>query len=300
MITLRVGLGMWLVAGMCWGQMLQPADLWKRPVAEADRKLNYGPGELQFGELRLPKVMGLAPVVVLVHGGCWMEKLPGRDARDTSLEPLRPLAAALAEAGVATWNVEYRRVGNAGGGWPGTYQDLGAALDYLRGIAGEYRLDLKRVVVVGHSSGGQLAQWMGARGKLPKGSAVYAKEPLPVRAVMNLDGPPDLVGVYLLERQICGVPAVTQFLGGTPGEVPERYRQGAATEWMPLGMPQWIVAGGLLQMAGGLVSRYEQMAKDTGEVVKVMRLDGAGHFDMLAPEGPHGKPVVEALLKLVE
>lgn len=156
-------------------------------------------------------------------------------------------------------------------------------------MAGEYRLDLKRVVVVGHSSGGQLAQWMGARGKLPKGSAVYAKEPLAVKAVMNLDGPPDLVGVYLLERQICGVPAVTQFLGGTPGEVPERYRQGAATEWMPLGMPQWIVAGGLLQMA-----------KDTGEVVKVMRLEGAGHFDMLAPEGPHGKPVVEALLKLVE
>lgn len=120
MNALRVIYGTVLVAGMGWGQMLQPADLWKRPVAEADRKLKYGAGELQFGELRLPKVKGLAPVVVLVHGGCWMEKLPGRDARDTSLEPLRPLAVALAEAGVATWNVEYRRVGNAGGGWRGS------------------------------------------------------------------------------------------------------------------------------------------------------------------------------------
>jgi len=297
--ALRVGFGIWLAATMAWGQMMQPADLWKRPVAEADRKLAYGSGELQFGELRLPKAKGLVPVVVLVHGGCWMDRLPGRDARDTSLEPMRPLAVALADAGVATWNVEYRRMGNAGGGWPGTYQDLGAAVDHLRSIAGEYRLDLKRVVVVGHSSGGQLAHWIWARGKLPSASAVFGKNPLPVRAVMNLDGPPDLADAQPLERQFCGGPAITKFLEGAPAQQPERYREGSAKAWLPIGVSQWIVSGGLLQMAGDFVSSYEALAKEKGETVNVLRLEGAGHFDMLAPEGPQGKPVLDMILKLV-
>lgn len=289
-----------LVAGGGLAQMIEPADLWKRTVAEADEKLAYGKDVLQFGELRLPKKEGLAPVVVLVHGGCWMDRLPTRDARDTSLEPLRPLAAALAEAGVATWNVEYRRYGNAGGGWPGSFQDLGAAVDFLRSIAKAKRLDLNRVVVVGHSSGGQLAHWIAARPKLPAASALYARNPLKVRAVVNLDGPPDLAAAVPLESKVCGVPAITNFLGGTPAEQAERYREGSATSMLPLGVPQTIVVGGLLQFAADLVSRYEEEAKAQGEVVKVLRLNGAGHFDMLAPEGQHGKPVVEVVLALLK
>lgn len=77
---------------------------------------------MQFGELRLPKTKGPHPVAILVHGGCFVDQLPRRDPRDTAFEPLRPLAAALADAGVATWNLEYRREGNPGGGWrPGAF-----------------------------------------------------------------------------------------------------------------------------------------------------------------------------------
>ena len=80
-------------------QGIQPADLWKQPVPAADHKLAYGQDALQFGELRLPKTKGPYPVVILVHGGCYVDRLPRRDPRDTTFEPLRPLAAALAEAG---------------------------------------------------------------------------------------------------------------------------------------------------------------------------------------------------------
>ena len=128
--------------------------------------LHYGSDPLQFGELRLPKAEGRLPVVIVVHGGCWADHLPGNHPPpDFSLT--EPLAAALTSGGVATWNIEYRRAGSPGGGWPNTYLDLAEAVDYLRKIAAQNELDLSRVFVIGHSSGGQLALWLGARSKLP-------------------------------------------------------------------------------------------------------------------------------------
>lgn len=281
-------------------QRIQPSDLWKRPVAVADRRLAYGQDALQFGELRLPKTKGPYGVIVLVHGGCWMDRLPNRDPRDTSFEALRPLAAALADAGVATWNVEYRRVGNPGGGWPGSFLDLAAAVDFLRSIARANQLDLNRIAVVGHSAGGQLAQWIAARRKLPRASGVYVKDPLPVKAVVNVDGPPDLAAAQPIERNFCPVPGITNFMGGTPAEQPDRYREGSATALLPTGVPQTIVAGGLLLRAFDLVSGYEAAATAKGDSVSVLRLEGSGHFDMLAPESPYGKQVVEAILPLLK
>ena len=120
----------------------------------ADHRLTYGSTPLEFGELRLPKTPGPHPVAVLIHGGCWVDRLPGRDPRITGFEPLRPFAAALTAAGVATWNIEYRRAGHRGGGWPGTFQDVASATDFLRKLAPKHDLDLTRVVLVGHSAGG--------------------------------------------------------------------------------------------------------------------------------------------------
>lgn len=281
-------------------QRIQPADLWQRSISPADHKLSYGPDALHFGELRLPKTKAPFPVVILVHGGCWADRLPNSDPRDTSLEPLRPLAAALANAGVATWNIEYRRAGNPGGGWPGSFLDLASAIDFLRTIAPTHRLDLKRAVVVGHSAGGQLAHWIAARPKLPRTSPLYSKNPLPIQAVVNVDGPPDLTTAQPLERNFCPVPGITNFMGATPAEHPERYREASITALMPTGVPQTIVAGGLLQRSMSLLTDYESAAKSKGDSVTVLKLEGAGHFDMLAPESPHGKSLLEAILALLK
>jgi acetyl esterase/lipase len=277
-------------------QRIQPADLWSRPTTAPDKKLAYGQDPLQFAELRLPKSTGPVPVVVLIHGGCWVDRLPTRDPRDTTLEPLRPLAAALTEAGLATWNIEYRRAGNPGGGWPGSFNDISTALDFLRTISKTHNLDLNRIVVVGHSAGGQLAHWVASRPKLPKSSPLHSANPLPVKAIVNVDGPPDLTTAHPMEQQFCPVTGITQFMGGTPSEHPGRYREASAS--LPTGVPQTIVSGALLQMASPLVTTYETSAKAKGDTIQILQLKGAGHFDMLAPDSPHGKSLIEAILAL--
>jgi acetyl esterase/lipase len=111
--------------------------------------VTYGADANQFAELRVPSGAGPHPVVVLVHGGCF--KTYG------SFADLAPMGDALKARGIATLNVEYRRVDQAGGGWPNTYLDVGNAVDRVRSLAKEYRLDVSRVVIVGHSAGGHLA-----------------------------------------------------------------------------------------------------------------------------------------------
>ena len=114
------------------------------------------------------------------------------DAKAVAMDNMRPLAAALTEEGIATWNIEYRRLGNDGGGWPGTFRDVASAADLLRTLAREHALDLTRVIAIGHSAGGHLAMWLAARPKMPQGSDVYSSNPLKLAGVVNLDGPGDL------------------------------------------------------------------------------------------------------------
>lgn len=287
-----------LIRAIITAQGIQPADLWKQPVTEADQKLAYGKDTLQFGELRLPKTKGSHPVAILVHGGCFVDQLPRRDPRDTAFEPLRPLAAALADVGVATWNLEYRRAGNPGGGWPGSFLDLAEGTDFLRKIARSNQLDLRRVVLVGHSSGGMLVYWLAARPRLPRSNPLYSKNPLRVKAIVNIDAPPDLAAAQPREMKFCPVPGISQFMGGTAVEQPERYAAASAMSLLPIGLPQTIVAGGLLKGSSDLVSSYEAAATSKGDSVTVLRLEGAGHFDMLAPESRYGKSLIEAILAL--
>src|SRR5487761_1999847 len=103
-----------------------------------------------------------------------------------------------------------------------------------------------------------------------------------------------------MERKFCPVPGFTEFMGGTGAEQPERYREGSATALLPIGVPQTIVAGGLLQGAFDLVKSYQASAIAKGDAVTIQKLEGAGHFDMLAPESQFGKPVFEAILALLK
>src|SRR5436190_1546962 len=96
----------------------------------ADARLRYGPEPLHFGDLRLPKGDGPHPVVVVLHGGFWRAAY--------GLEHIGHLCAALTGAGMATWSIEYRRIGNPGGGWPGTFQDVALAAKYVRELAPTY------------------------------------------------------------------------------------------------------------------------------------------------------------------
>ncbi|MFY8075704.1 MAG: alpha/beta fold hydrolase, partial [Sphingorhabdus lacus] len=114
--------------------------------------LRYGSDDLRSGQLRIPEGKGPFPVAVVVHGGCWTK---GFD----TLAGMAAVSEALAKRGIATWNIEYRQLGDAGAGWPGTFEDVGAGIDHLVDLAKTHPLNLKQVTIVGHSAGAHLALW---------------------------------------------------------------------------------------------------------------------------------------------
>jgi hypothetical protein len=80
---------------------------------------------------------------------------------------MRAIATMLANHGIASWNIEYRRVGHVGGGWPGTFRTRRIM---CASWLGRTPLDLALVMAVWHSSGGNFAAWIAGRRHLPAGS----------------------------------------------------------------------------------------------------------------------------------
>jgi acetyl esterase/lipase len=247
-------------------------EILTRPVSPADHRLSYGANEFQFGELRLPKGAGPHPVAIVIHGGCWMSEY--------GLSYMGHLSAALAEAGVAAWSVEYRRVGNQGGGWPGTFEDVSRAADHLRTIAKTYSLDLNRVIAVGHSAGGHLALWLAARKILPKDSPVYSPDPLPLRGVVSLAGVTDLRRAGTACDAI-----VPQLMGGSAKDKASIYDQASPIELLPLGTPSAIVQGSIDSIIPlAMAQDYADAAKKKGDEAKLVVIEKAGHFEVVDPK----------------
>jgi len=263
---------------------LSPAAVDRLPTRVPHAVHRYGPAPQHYGQLRLPVGAGPFPVAVVVHGGCWTGGF-------ATLRNTAPLASALAERGIASWNIEYRQLGEAGAGWPGTFQDWGAATDALRELATSHALDLSRVVTVGHSAGAHAALWIAARPGLPADSAIGAEDPLVVQGAVAIDGPGDLAAFVGLDEQICGQPVITRLFGGSHAEVPERYAQGSPAERPDAGVPQVLAASVVLTPAGA--EAYS--ARVGGANVRILVLEDAGHFDMIAPGQPSAARVLEAI-----
>jgi acetyl esterase/lipase len=236
-------------------------------------RIRYGPAPSQFGDLRLPEGPGPHPVVVGLHGGWWRAPY--------DLEPHGALCAALTADGFATWNVEYRRVGEAGGGWPGTFEDAGRAVDFLAELAPEHHLDLSRVVTVGFSAGGHLALWVAGRHRLPSGHPLQSRAPVSIRGAVSLAGAVDLIHCAKLGL---GGRAVQALLGGALEDVPERYATGSPSWLLPLGVPQSLLHGTADTLVPPEVSeRYHAIAVSRRDDVELQLLPGAGHFDLIDP-----------------
>ncbi len=234
------------------------------PPPPADERLAYGPEPLQFGDLRLPGSPS-PPLAIVLHGGYWKATY--------NLIHTGHMCHALTEAGIATWNVEYRSVGVPGGGWPAAGEDIALAVQFVRGLP----VDQARVVLVGHSAGGQLALWAGKQAQLP----VVALAPVSdVRESVARTGPD-------------GAPA--QFMA------PEHFADGSPLELLPLGVPQIVIHGTADESVPYPMSeRYVEAAGGEAELVS---LEGAGHFepiDPLASEWPQVRSAIERLLEAPE
>lgn len=237
-------------------------------------RLPYGTDSSQFGELSLPAGPGPHPVALLVHGGYWRAHY--------GLALMQDLGRDLAERGIAAWNIEYRRVGNPGGGWPGTFLDLASAADALRDLAPIYQLDLQRVVPVGHSAGGHLALWLAARPRIPAGSDIsLQQEPLRLAGAISLAG---VVDLHLAYRLHLSQDAVVELLGATPATQPVRYAQASPAALLPLGLPQILIHGIRDEHVPIQVSReYATAAWAAGDRVLLLEPEGVDHFAVIHP-----------------
>ncbi|MDO8439342.1 MAG: alpha/beta hydrolase [Telluria sp.] len=239
----------------------------------------YGSAPSQFAELFLPAGAGPFPVVVLVHGGCWTVQFGG-------IRQMHNVAGALAARGIAVWNVEYRRHDEEGGGYPGTYLDLNAALDRLAAEAPKHRLDTSRMVAMGHSAGGQLVQWLAGRGRIAPSSPLFQATPFPVRHVISLGGLADLRAEQALIKSSCGRD-IAQLAGSPSAQRPDVFSDTSAAELIPNGSRTVLITGALDTISPPRAAyAYAARAQAAGDAATVLILPNASHYDEVAASSP--------------
>lgn len=262
--------------------LLTAADLGTLTSPPADARIPYGSDPLQFGDLRLPDGPGPHPVAILLHGGCWLA--------EHDLRYFGALGTALMKRGFATWNVEYRRIGNAGGGWPGTFLDVARGADAVRTLSVDYGLDAGRVIAIGHSAGGHLALWLAARRQLAPSSEVYVEDPIQLTGVLALAPAAHLARLHA--EGTCEA-AVGRLMGGSPAMHPDRYHDGSPVERLPLRVPQIVLVGRHDATWRPIGEAYHDLATRAGDQVALRVAPASGHFEMVVPSSTTW-PLIEA------
>ena len=275
------------------GALMTARDLMSIPVQAPDKIVRYGTAPSQFGELRVPAGKGPHPVVVLVHVGCWSSY--------AGAASIGAMADALKRKGIATWSIEYRRLPEPGSGWPGTYRDTATAIDFLRTLVKDHRLDPKRVVFVGHSAGGHLALWAAGRSRLPRSSPLFAAAPLVPIGVVNMAGRMDMTAGIEAYEATCNAPVVRQLLGGMPADQPGRYTDASPIRHLPLGMRQVMIWGSHEPyVPAAQAEAYVAAARRAGDDARLVTVPGIGHFETASPLSPSWPTVlasIEGLLR---
>ena len=237
--------------------------------------LQYGATASQGVDLFLPNGQGPHPVAILIHGGCWSVTTAGR-------EQLRHIGSVLARQGIAVWSIGYRRANELDGGYPGTFQDVGAAIDHLRTEGARHDLDLARTVLVGHSAGGHLALWASVRDQLPAGSPLHSRDPFVPRSVISLAGIGDLKAFARMVPILCG-PGIINRLA------PQITSADPYADISPTALPP---PTGQVVMISGIVDRlvppyvahdYARAMRQKRSNVEVIDIPDAGHFDLVTP-----------------
>jgi acetyl esterase/lipase len=276
--------------------------------------VRYGDHEMQVLDLHLPVGTPPSPVAFLFHGGFWTAMF----ARDQ----LEPVVQDLLGRGYAVANVDFRGIGDEGGGWPGTFLDVCAGIDAVSDSAEPWRLalDLNRVLFMGHSAGGHIALFAAARHELDPGIGGRPDALLP-SCVVSLAGVIDLraaddaaLGREMVDPNAPPPPgatnaarrhlwpqvgpmlregAVAALLGGHGAEFDRRVGMTSPAELVPARIQTWLLHGEDDAIVPVSISKsYAETARAAGDEVNLVTIDGGGHFTVLNTSHPKWREVM--------
>ncbi|HXH17211.1 MAG TPA: alpha/beta hydrolase [Sphingomonas sp.] len=259
-------------------KLLTWPDLTNRPKPTPDATVAYGPDTVQKVDVWIPQGKGPFPVVLMVHGGCWTTGIADRSLMNWIADDLR-------KDGVAVWNIDYRGVDLAGGGYPGTFADAAKAADALTANAKAYKLDTRHLVAIGHSAGGHLALWLAGRRKLPATSTLYTAHPLRIRHVISLGGLPDLEATAASPVNGCGTEVVAKLVGAPTPQHPDVYADTSVPRLLPLRATQDLVNGREDRIIPfPMATDYVAKASAAGDRASLHTVPATGHVELIAPE----------------
>jgi len=246
-----------------------PEEILSLPPPPADLRIPYGAEKNQFIDFRFPVCNTALALVVMIHGGFWRQRY--------DLTHAGHLCAAVTASGLTTANIEYRRIGEPGGGWPGIFDDIQAALQRAQ----SYHGNNKPALVVGHSAGGHLGLWLATRDQ--DLAAVIALAPVSC--------------LRTAWHQRLGDGAVADLLGGSPDDVPDRYLFACPSQ-QSTRVPRVLIHGTGDDIVPMNLSREYLTActaeSDTvgSDIVRLIELPAADHYDLIDPRSASWKTVL--------
>jgi acetyl esterase/lipase len=268
------------------------ADYMRLSGPNPSERLSYGSSPYQFVELFQPRGPGPFPVVLLIHGGCFKNEYQG-------MPQMRGIAAALSSQGIAVWSIEYRGLDEPGGGYPGTFQDVNAALDMLAAQAESRHFDIDRIIAVGHSAGAYLALWIAGRALVPASSPLHDTQSIPVRNVVAMGGLGDLRSYAEHLQEACGY-SISQVTGVPSAGRQDVYADTTPIELSPNGSHTVFINGELDNFASPRDARdYADRVRRRGDTAETVVLPGASHFDEVSLTSPSWRVVLGVIRRAV-
>ena len=253
------------------------SDLTTRELPQPQSTHAYGDDAAQVADLWLPEGTGPFPVVLMIHGGCWQKAIADRTLMNYAAEDFR-------QRGMAVWNIEYRGVDEAGGGYPGTFLDVRAATEKLFELGPSLNLNTEQIAAFGHSAGGHLAAWVASQSNIPAASEIGPAAPFPVSAVVISGGLADLEASAPVTLESCLASIQDDLTGAPSGDRPNVFADTSVSELLPASARLISVNGERDRIAppelGQALAEKVEAAGGEGQFVVV---PDTGHVELIAP-----------------
>jgi len=205
---------------LVFGHVVHKTGLAEEKDVIVEEDIIYGKGgdvELKLDLARPPTGKGPFPALIFLFGGGY---------RYGSRTHFRIEIREAAQRGYVAVTIDYRLTNVIENGkskyiFPSQVHDAKCAVRWLRANARKYKIDKKRIGVVGFSAGANLALMLGVTDSSVglEGDCGKMKYSSRVQAVVNLAGGTDMVMHYKIRRYY-----IEPFMGGNPDDMPEQYR----------------------------------------------------------------------------